>query len=43
MDYMPPEGTMIIFRPLGEQAGFEYLASIEPPHWPALLRELGLE
>jgi len=42
MDYLPPESTMIIFRPLGEQ-GFEYIASIEPSHWPVLLRELGLE
>lgn len=42
MDYLPPEGTMIIFRPLGAQ-GFAYIASIEPDHWPALLQELELE
>ncbi len=45
MDYLPPEGTLIIFRPLGEGpgGGFQYLASIEPAHWPALLRALGAE
>lgn len=42
MDYLPPESTMIIFRPLGAQ-GFAYIASIEPNHWPALLQELELE
>lgn len=40
MDYLPPEGGMIVFRPKGD-AGFEYVASIEPQHWSALLRELG--
>ena len=40
MDYLPPEGGIIVFRPMGE-SGFEYVASIEPRHWPALLRELG--
>jgi broad specificity phosphatase PhoE len=43
MDYLPSEGTLVIFRPLGEGAGFEYIASIEPAHWPALLKELGLQ
>lgn len=40
MDYLPPETTLVIFRPLGEEAGFEYLASIEPHHWPVLLKAL---
>ena len=42
MDYLPPEGGLILFRPLGAQhpVGFQYLASIEPKHWPALLRQL---
>ncbi|MBX9936606.1 MAG: histidine phosphatase family protein [Burkholderiaceae bacterium] len=43
MDYLPPEAALIIFRPLGSaaQPSFEYLASIEPQHWPALLTQLG--
>ena len=42
MDHLPPEGGVLLFRPLGTQhpVGFEYLASIEPHHWPALLRQL---
>lgn len=40
MDYLPPEGGIILFRPMGA-AGFEYVASIEPRQWPALLRDLG--
>lgn len=42
IDYLPPEATLIIFRPLGgaSHAGFEYLASIEPKHWPELLKQL---
>lgn len=42
MDHLPPEGGVLLFRPLGTQhpEGFEYLASIEPRHWPALLRQL---
>lgn len=42
MDHLPPEGGVLLFRPLGTQhpVGFEYLASIEPRHWPALLRQL---
>jgi phosphohistidine phosphatase SixA len=36
MDYYPEtEGTMAIFRPLGD-AGFEYLASILPQQWQGL-------
>lgn len=42
MDYLPGEGTMILFRPLGPGRGFEYLASITPSHWPTLLKALGL-
>src|SRR5690606_13633757 len=38
MDYLPKEGTLILFRPLG-QGPFEYLASIPPAHWPELLRQ----
>ncbi|GAB3365877.1 MULTISPECIES: histidine phosphatase family protein [Giesbergeria] len=42
MDYLPPEATLILFRPLGGSAhpGFEYIASIEPSHWPQLLSQL---
>ena len=40
MDYLPPEGGIILFRPKGE-AGFEYVASIEPRHWLPLLKEIG--
>lgn len=45
MDYLPREGTMVIFRPLGTESeqGFEYVASIEPDHWPILLEALGRE
>ncbi len=45
MDYLPPEATLIIFKPLGLEhpPGFEYLASIEPIDWPVLLNALGLE
>lgn len=41
IDYLPPEGTLILFRPLGDS--FEYVASIEPKHWAALLQELAAE
>ena len=45
MDYLPPEGTLIVFRPLGVEhdPGFEYVASIEPSRWPLLLSELEAE
>ena len=45
MDYLPREATLIIFRPLGLTAdpSFEYIASIEPTHWPVLFDLLGLE
>ena len=36
--YFPKEGTLVIFRPLGEQTGFEYVASIVPTGWDALLK-----
>lgn len=37
MAYFPRiEGTVIIFRPT-QSGGFEYLASIHPKQWPALL------
>lgn len=39
MDYLPREATLVIFRPLGG-GRFEYLASIEPRHWPALLHSV---
>lgn len=36
MGYFPkPEGTLVIFRPLGD--GFEYLGSIAPQQWKELL------
>jgi hypothetical protein len=38
MGYFPkPEGTVVVFRPLGDK-GFEYLGSIAPQQWPALLK-----
>ena len=37
--YFPKEATLVIFRPKGEQAGFDYLASIPPALWADLLRE----
>lgn len=42
IDYLPPEGTLVVFRPLGLQAdpGFEYLASVELRQWEALLQAL---
>lgn len=42
MDYLPPENTLVFFKPLGDQ-GFSYFASIEPSHWPKLLKELNFE
>jgi hypothetical protein len=37
MGYFPKEGTVAVFRPRGAD-GFEYLASIPPAGWAALLR-----
>lgn len=38
MGYFPkPEGTVVIFRPLGN-GGFEYLGSIAPQQWQEVLR-----
>ena len=31
MGYFPKEGTLVVFRPLGDPAGFEYIASIPAP------------
>lgn len=43
MDYLPPEASIIIFRPAPETGqGFQYVASIEPQHWEKLLQELDL-
>lgn len=37
MGYFPkPEGTVVVIRPMGDK-GFEYVGSIAPQHWPALL------
>jgi phosphohistidine phosphatase SixA len=43
IDYLPPEASLVLFRPLGNGAtpSFEYIASIEPSHWPELLASLG--
>ncbi|EWH01905.1 hypothetical protein [Halomonas sp. BC04] len=35
MNYFPPEGTLVIFSPLGEE-GYLYRASIAPDLWAAL-------
>jgi phosphohistidine phosphatase SixA len=37
MSYFPPEGSIVFFRPLGDE-GFEYLATITPQDWPELLK-----
>lgn len=38
MGYFPkPEGTVVVFRPLGDK-GFEYVGSIAPQQWAALLK-----
>ena len=44
MDYLPPEGALLIFRPLGLQANpsFEYLASVTPAQWDAWFKTLGV-
>lgn len=36
--YFPKEATLVIFRPLGNKNGFEYVASIPPEHWQQLIR-----
>ena len=38
MGYFPKEGTLVIFRPKGEQAGFDYVASVVPAAWAGLLK-----
>ncbi len=45
MDYLPPEGTVLFFRPLGLDVvpSFEYLSSISPGQWDAALQALGLQ
>ncbi|WP_151671402.1 histidine phosphatase family protein [Nitrincola schmidtii] len=40
MDYFPVEGALVIFKPLGDEGGFEYIATIEPDHWAELLPNL---
>ena len=41
MNYFPPEGSLVIFKPLG-QGEFQYLASILPNQWSQLLAAKGL-
>ena len=36
--YFPKEGTLVVFRPKGDGAGFDYVASIPPDLWARLLR-----
>ena len=36
MGYFPREGTLVIFRPLGEGRGYDYLGSIYPTGWDGL-------
>ena len=38
LGYFPKEGTLVILRPKGEAAGFDYLGSVTPEAWPGLLR-----
>jgi hypothetical protein len=35
--FVKPEATVVVMRPLGD-GQFEYLASIHPAMWPALLK-----
>lgn len=37
LGYFPKEGTLVIFRPQGDDR-FEYVASVPPSAWPALVR-----
>lgn len=39
MGYFPKEGTLVVFRPKGEQVGFEYVASLPSALWGDLLRQ----
>ncbi|SFC00730.1 Histidine phosphatase superfamily (branch 1) [Marinospirillum celere] len=41
IDYFPPEGSLVIFKPLGD-GNFQYLGSIYPDDWPRLLKAKGL-
>ena len=36
--FVKPEGTLVVFRPLG-QGRYDYLASVPPSAWPGLLRK----
>lgn len=38
LGYFPKEGTLVILRPKGEQAGFDYVASVPAAAWPDLLK-----
>jgi phosphohistidine phosphatase SixA len=42
MGYFPKEATLVVFRPKGD-AGFDYVASIPPDLWTALLPTGGLK
>lgn len=37
--YFPKEGTLVIFRPRGAGAGFDYIASVLPARWDGLLQQ----
>ncbi|GAB2587943.1 histidine phosphatase family protein [Nitrincola alkalisediminis] len=37
MDYFPTEGALIIFKPSGQESGFEYLGTIELHDWSSLI------
>lgn len=43
MDYLPAEASITLFRPLGGDQGFTYVASIPAMHWPELLAAMVLE
>lgn len=36
--YFPKEGTLVVFRPKGDGAGFDYIASIAPGAWKQLMK-----
>ncbi|UQB41913.1 histidine phosphatase family protein [Thiomicrospira microaerophila] len=40
MQYFPPEGSLVFFRPLASE-GFEYLATLSPNDWPVVIKQLG--
>jgi len=38
LGYFPKEGTLVVLQPRGEGAGFDYVASVAPDAWPAIVK-----